>query len=259
MARPLLLYRNLADAAAVTAAHEVSTLPASFLQQSHLGKVWRTPDATTASAIIVDLGAATAISCVALFGLNLSAAGAARVKLSSVDGTGSAEIHDSGALTPAGVDPDYETLLHVLTADLSARWVRVELDDGSLPYLEAGRVVVGPAWRMTRGRARTGHERFSVDPSIVDRAIGGAAWVEEMPVRRGVRMPLEGVTTAELQTHLDPLARHAGRHSDVLLCLDHEAANVGRETYWGLMTEPPLMGQRGLSVWRQHIEVIAAA
>lgn len=256
MAKPLLVYRNLADAATVTADDEVTTLPAAFLQQPQLGQVWRTPDATTSSAVVVDLGASTTISAVALLNVNLSAAGDARIKLSDTNGTGDADVHDSGALSPAGVDPFYKALIYVLASDLAARWVRIELDDDSLDYLEAGRVVVGPAWRMAHGHSRAGHERFGVDDSLVDRSLDGSSWVESLPVRRGIRANFEGVTVAEQRLHLDALARVAGRHSDVLLCLDHEASNIGQESFWGLMPAAPVMRQRGFETWAASLEIV---
>ena len=126
MARVAILYRNEADFGTVGAADAVSTLPATFLQHPSLGNVWRTPAAVTSSAVTVDLGASRAIRCVALLACNLSAAGTARVKLSNVD-TSSAELYDSTLLDPAGVDAIYQSFVHVLPADVTARYIRVEL------------------------------------------------------------------------------------------------------------------------------------
>lgn len=255
MARVSILYRNEADFGTVAADDEVSTLPATFLQHPSLGNVWRTPAATTSSVVTVDLGASRTIRVVALLACNLSAAGTARVKLSDVDAT-SAELYDSTLLDPAGVDTTYQAFIHVLPADVAARYIRIELDDGSLDHLEAGRLVAGALWTPEYNYDWTDIERGAVDDSPRELSISGEPWVEARPTRRRVRFALPWVSAAELATHLDAMGRLAGRKRDVLVVLDHEAASVPPETYWGLMTEAPLAIGAGLRAWRQPIEVI---
>lgn len=246
MARMLMAYRNLADSGAVGADHEVSTLPAAFLQQPHLAQVWRTPAGTTTSAVVVDLGSSATVRVVALFGLNLSAAGTARVKLSSINGTGDAGVYDSTLLDPAGVDPAYRALIRVLPQDYSARYVRIDLVDSSLPYLEAGRLFVGPAWLPDYNYARDA-ERIGDDHSIVETALGGQEWVDTMPFRRGIRLRLPAVSEAERQLHYDAIGRYAGRRNQVLVTIDPDADNLGRESYFGRLQQVPslrLIGHR---------------
>lgn len=255
MARLAMLYRNEPDFGTVAAAHEVSTLPATFLQHPSLGSVWRTPAEVTSSAITVDLGASRTIRVVALLACNLSAAGTARVKLSDVDSS-SAEVYDSTLLDPAGVDPIYQAFIHVLPSDVAARYIRVELADDSLDYLEAGRLVAGGLWTPDYNYAWTDIERGVVDDSPRELSISGEPWVEARPIRRRVRFALPWVSAAELATHLDAMGRIAGRKRDVLVILDHEAASVPQETYWGLMTDAPAVVGTGLRAFRQSIEVI---
>lgn len=238
MARLAMLYCNIADAGTVAADHAVSTLPAAFLQQPHLAQVWRTPAETTTSAVAVDLGSAMTVRIVALFGLNLSAAGTARIKLSNTNGSGDADVYDSTLLDPAGVDPDYRALIAVLGQDYSARWVRIELADDSLSYLEAGRLVVGPAWLPDYNYARDA-ERLGDDPSIVERTLGGQEWVDTLPVRRGIRLRLPAVSETERQAHYDAILRYAGRRHEVLVILDPEATNIAQETFFGRLQQVP--------------------
>lgn len=255
MARIALLYRNEADFGTVAAADAVSTLPATFLQHPSLGNVWRTPATVTSSAVTVDLGASRAIRCVTLLACNLSATGTARVKLSDVD-TSSAELYDSTLLDPAGVDATYQNLIHVLPSDVTARYIRLELADSSLDYLEAGRLVAGALWTPDYNYDWTEVERGTIDDSPRDLSISGEPWVEARPVRRRVRFALPWVSATELATHLDAMGRLAGRRRDVMVILDHEATSVAQETYWGLMTEAPAVFGAGLRAWRQSIEVI---
>lgn len=255
MARVAMLYRNEPDYGTVGAAHAVSTLPATFLQHPSLGNVWRTPADVTSSAVTADLGASRAIRVVALLACNLSAAGTARVKLSDVDAS-SAELYDSDALDPAGVDTIYQSFVHVLPAEVTARYIRIELADGSLDYLEAGRLVAGALWTPDYNYAWDDIERGTVDDSPRELSIAGEPWVESRPARRRVRIALPWVSATELATHLDAMGRIAGRKRDVLVILDHEAASVPQETYWGLMTEAPAALGTGLRAFRQSIEVI---
>lgn len=255
MAKIAILYRNEADFGTVAAADALSTLPATFLQSPPLSSVWRTPAETTSSAVTVDLGAARTIRCVALLACNLSAAGTARVKLSNVD-TASAELYDSTLLDPAGVDATYRAFVHVLPSDVSARYVRLELADGGLDYLEAGRLVVGSLWIPDYNYDRNSIEKGAVDDSARELAISGEPWVEGRPVRRRLRFALPRVSMTELATHLDAMGRLAGRKRDVMVIVDPAATSVPQETYWGLMTEAPDASNAGFRAWRQSIEVI---
>lgn len=255
MARVSILYRNEPDYGDVAAADEVSTLPATFLQHPSLGNVWRTPTDVTSSAVTADLGASRAIGVVALLACNLSAAGTARVKLSDVDAT-SHELYDSTLLDPAGVDTIYQSFIHVLPSPVTARYIRVELADDSLDYLEAGRLVAGALWTPDYNYSWTDIERGAVDDSPRDLSISGEPWVESRPTRRRVRFSLPWVSATELATHLDAMGRIAGRKRDVLVILDHEASSVPQETYWGLMTDAPSVVGTGLRAFRQSIEVI---
>lgn len=241
-----MAYRNLADAGSVSADHEVSTLPAAFLQQPHLAQVWRTPAGTTTSAIVVDLGSAMTIRVVAVLGLNLTAAGTARVKLSIINGSGDAGVYDSALLDPAGVDPAYRALICILPQDYVARYVLVELADSALSYIEAGRLFVGPAWLPDYNYARDA-ERLTDDRSIAETALGGQEWVDSLPVRRGIRLRLPAVSEVERQAHYDAIGRYAGRRNQVLVALDPDSDNLGRESYFGRLQQAPtlrLIGHR---------------
>lgn len=252
-----ILYRNEADYGTIDVVDAVSTLPGTFLQSPQLGKVWRTPATVFASAIKLDLGQPRSVDCISVLACNLTAGGVTRVMLSNVDAL-SGELYDTTAIN-AGVDPVYKTLTHVLPSTVSARYVRVELYDDNLSYLEAGRLVVGSLWVPNHNYERGSIERGTVDDSVAELAMNNEAWVDERPIRRRVSFALPWVSEDERATHVDAMGRLAGRHRDVLVVVNSSAANLGQETYWGRMTGSPSASNAGLRAWRQPIEVITRA
>lgn len=252
MAKIVMVYRNLADAGTVSADDAVSTMPAANVQEARVSKKWRA--AVDDTALQLDFGAATDIDCVAILGLNLTAAATARVKFSTINSTGDASVYDSGLLDPAGVDSFYGSFFHLAAQSYSARYVRVELTDAALDYIEAGRLVVGLAWRPEHN-FEVGYARYSLDSSSVVEAESGEEWVNVKAARRAVRLQMAAVSQAEIDAHLDPMIAYAGRSRQVLVCLDPAASNLGRETFFGRMQAAPSATSFTSALYKQSIEI----
>lgn len=179
-------FPNRIDDAAVSGGTWVSTLPLANIKSRVLGKVARTTSAATAatqfdadlsttsmvvgalglqsfgesafgdaggSGFVVSYGA-PAVRIVAAVNHNLTITATARVRGSTVSDF-STTVYDSGwinawpyAYTAEQREGFTATFVHILSADTSARYWRVEFDDTANPagYIEVGRVFIGPSW-----------------------------------------------------------------------------------------------------------------
>lgn len=235
--RSALLYDQLGDDATVTASAAVSTLPPSFLQKAHLSQVWRTPDSTTAADLVIDLGAAASVGLVALLNANLSAAGTFRVRGSNDNPTGTpGEVYTGPERT--GFNSRYGMLAEWVDPALTARYWRIELNDASLTYLEAGRLVIGPVWYPLFG-IRYPVTFGAVDASRVTTADDGSEWVDRRPARRRLSAVMPAVTEAEKEAHYESILARADPRSELFLAVDADASDIGRESYWGRLEAVP--------------------
>lgn len=208
----------------------VTSLPATNVQDGRLSVRWRST--ATTDFLLVDMLAASLVGWVAWAGTNLSAAATRRVRLSTTDATGAAgDAHDSGTAA-AGVDPAYDLLLYILPADVTGRYLRLDVTDTSLSYLEGGRLWAGPTFRPATNFA-AGAQSLLKDLSVVRQAESGEIYADRRPQQRGVRLTLPRVTSAEMSGFLDPLRRSAGLTGDVMVCRDPAGTNLSRDTLVG--------------------------
>src|SRR5215218_3992701 len=106
-----LAFINRANDATITASSSAPLMPPRrLIADPHVARKWRGSAGST-EYLTIDLQALYAISAVALFGLNLTAAGITRVRVSATDPTAIAgELYDSSAAAER-VDPDYGTMV----------------------------------------------------------------------------------------------------------------------------------------------------
>lgn len=237
MTNPLrLCHVNHADAALITAgAGAVGTLPLSNLQDDDIQALWRSTG-SGGDALIVDLGSEVEIGVAALININMRSADVAHVRISNTDPTGQAgEIYNSGA-SITGVDPVWRKLVHFIEPSVIGRYMRIGITMSQLP-VEAGRLVVGPTWSPSRDMS-FGRERLWRDFSTRSRSVGGMEFVDVKPRQRGWRAAIRGLTETEARQQVDELNRRRGIGRDVLLCVDKDSDNLGRDTVWGLLEEP---------------------
>lgn len=148
-------FPNRIDDAALSSGSWVSTLPLGNLKSRILGKVARTTAATTAATKMdIDLTAAQTIRIIAAVNHTLTITATARIRGSSVSDFATT-VYDSGWVNawPAAYTAEQResftaTFVHILSADTSARYWRIEFDDTTNPagYIEVGRVFIGPSW-----------------------------------------------------------------------------------------------------------------
>lgn len=235
MANAVLGYDDAVDRGTVTASSQVLTLPAVNLQHPHLSpKVWRSIG--NVETLNCDFGLDRLVDVVALLACNFTQAATWRIRLDSDAGFAAPHLYDSGTVL-TGIDLTYKACIHVLPARTTARYLRIDLSDTGLSYLQAGRWVAMRGWRMTRNYGWGFRERWD-DRSRQSIAESGQIWVDRGPAFRIVSFPLNAVTEAETRSDVQHLGRTA-RARDVLFVTDPDSANLGRDSVFGLLESPP--------------------
>ena len=262
MANLIIAARNRADDGTLSGGSWSATLPLANLQDRQLTRVARSADTQPASTTMdVDLGAAKTISLVALLRHNLTQAGRWRVRISNASDFATVE-YDSGwrdiwpAVTPFGQGlwgefqwggkldgAEARTYgigaYDVLAAPVFARHLRLELDDQGNPdgYLQAGRLVVSPAWRPSRNLSY-GWELGHVDESRRVRSRGGQLYVDPAPKRRRLAFVIEHLSEDEMFGRAYELDRDKGVAGDVLVIVDPgNLAHLHRQAIYGALAE----------------------
>jgi hypothetical protein len=244
MGNILIAARNRADAGTLSAGSWVSTLPLANLQDRQLTRVARSTDTALANTwLYLDLGAGRTVSLLALLRHNLTQGGRWRFRLSDVADFATS-LFDTGwhdiwpEITPFGqdlwgefvwggkLDPSEAktygiSAYHVLTTPVFARYVRLELDDqdNASGYLEAGRLIVSPAWQPSRNLTY-GWELQHVDESRTVRSRGGQLYVDSAQRRRRLSFAINHLGEDEMLGRAYELDREKGIAGDVLAIVD---------------------------------------
>ncbi|MFZ1427188.1 MAG: hypothetical protein WAS21_10505 [Geminicoccaceae bacterium] len=238
MANLVLGYDDRVRPGTITGTSALATLPVVNLQTQRLGQLWRGGPGVTTASLLVDFGASRTIGAVLLAGTNLSTVATWRIRLSTVDATGNAgDVLDTGT-GPAGVDTRFRLALLVLPTDATGRYLKVDLSDASLPWLEAGRLAALKLWRPRRNFA-FGMSRGRIDLGKTSKGEAGDLFALRGSQQRVFTMTLQAVYRDELLADAEDLLRTAGKHDDILLCLDPNSTNPGFDSIWGTMAELP--------------------
>ncbi|GHD42220.1 hypothetical protein GCM10017083_06970 [Thalassobaculum fulvum] len=258
----LIAYRNHADQAVFSGGAWTAELPAANLADRQPSRVARTltstPDDTVAD---LDFGGARPVRFVALVRHNLTQAGRWRLRLAA-DPAFAEPIHDSGwtaiwpAVTPFGVGVWGEfhwggrlsaeeaatygiAAIHVLPVPAIARYLRLELADPGHPdgYLQAGRLVAGPAWQP-RVNLQYGWSIEQVDDSRTVRSRGGQSYVDVQPKFRRLRFAFDYLERDEVFGQAYELERLKGVGGDLMVMVDpDDLQHRHRHTVYGVLAE----------------------
>lgn len=236
MANAAVVVTNLADSAVVTTSSEVDAMPGALLLSVHVLKVWRS--STLPAYILADLGASVSIDTVALFGLGAGTGAEFRIRVSTADATGATgDALDTGTIdsSSAWFDPDYASLVYSDDA-VTGRYVRIDIEESGVGYVEAGRLVIGKRTgfdtNFTPGSARGRN-----DLSRRTRTRGGQLLMDRQPRPRTIELNFDRITATAWETLIEPIDRDAGTTEDILVMLDPEADNLPRASYWGSLTD----------------------
>lgn len=221
MSNMIISSTNYSDqATSITASSEVASLPVENLQDRQLVKVYRS-DGATDITIDVDFGQGRIIDFVALVRHNITQTGQIRWRLSNVSDFSTTQ-HDSGFVDAWPVVEEFGTLpwgvfswggrinpevaaeyqissFVVLDSPVQARYLRIDIsdDDQDEGYIEAGRLIAGPAFRPSTNYG-FGVEIQFVDESRIVKSRGGQTFVDEVERFRRIRFELQNLPEAEI-------------------------------------------------------------
>ena len=129
--------------------------------------------------------------------------------------------------------------IHVLPVPVIARHLRLELDDPAHPdgFLQAGRLVVGPAWQP-RINLQYGWTIEQIDDSRTVRSRGGQSYVDVQPKYRRLRFSFDYLQRDEVFGHAYEMERLKGVGGDLMVMVDpDDPQHRHRHTVYGALTE----------------------
>lgn len=227
------------DASSITADDEVATLPVGNLQDRQLVKVFR--NTQTTAQIDVDFGQVHIVNFAALIKHNLSQTATIRWRFSNVSNFATT-VYDSGVVDAWPVVEEFGTLpwgiftwggylnptvaanytistFDVLANVIQARYFRVDISDpdNADGYIQAGRLISGPAYRPSINMAN-GVEFEFVDESRVTKSRGGQTFIDEVERFRRIRFELINLPEAEIFANVfNRIDRLRGAANDILI------------------------------------------
>lgn len=256
MANIAFMLTDRAAAGTASASAQVATLPASRILTASPLDVWRGPSGTTSGWVQVDFGAAVAIDVVALLGLQGTGTLQRRIRLSA-NSDMSSPGYDTTLAAPATGEHDSERhqLVHVLPSTVSRRYLRVDLSDAALAWLELGKLVAGPLDRMTRNHAH-GLAWDSDDPSRVTRTPGGARYFDLREIGRILDLELPALTPAEDADFGHRLRTSVGASRCFLTVLDPAGSSVARDSVWGHLERAPRIARPNVAMRNVRLRIV---
>lgn len=254
MGRATILYDDKIAAATLSGAATVGGLPLANMQDPQPTRVARWSGTT--GYVVADLGASYSIGIVAIGGTNLTSAATRRVRLSTADATGAAgDAHDSGTAA-AGADPRYSgNMIHVLAANVSARYVRVDLTDATRSFIDAGLFLAGPAFRPARNYqfgAAWGYQ----DAGGAEASPVGKLFANRRGRKRVATLRFAFATEAEAMVDHMELSRIAGTTENVLVVPDPDGTYKAAQSIIGLIDDVTEIRNDAYNVWSRTISIV---
>lgn len=235
MASEFAIITNYADASTVTltASSGLTGNPVSNLQNKHVMRTWIGRNGTTEN-ITIDFGASPpAIDAVAMLNLvGFDATAVTRLRASNTDTSGQAgEMYDS--TSAAGrVDGDYRALIFLLSSQVTARYWRIDLNQGGLTRIEAGRLAMGQRQAVSRNFS-VNWQRGWKDPTTREENRDGQEFEDIRDPYRTAQVSYEFLVLSERNGFVEQIDRDLGTHGDFLWIEDPTSSNLGRDCIWG--------------------------
>ena len=205
-----------------------STLGLANLKNRILGKVARSTAATLASTKLdIDLSTAQTIRIVSAINHNLTINALARVRGSTVSDFAT-NVYDTGWVSAWSYAYSAEqregftaAFVHILSADTSARYWRVEFDDTANPdgYVQIGRVFIGPSWSPAINISFGAELSWNTSTDVQQSASGVEYFYRRAPYRiQNVKMDF--LTVDEGMSNAFEIQRLAGIDAEVFWIYD---------------------------------------
>ena len=269
---------NYVDSGTLTVDDEVATLPGTYLQDRQIVKVWRNTQLT--AQIDVDFGQGRIVDFVALIKNNISTTGTIRWRLSNVSNFATT-VYDSGVVDAWPIVEEFGTLpwgvfswggylnptvaaeytisaFDILDSTVQARYLRIDISDpdNADGYLQAGRLLAGPAYRPSINYAN-GVEFEFVDESRVTKSRGGQTFVDEVERFRRIRFDLINLPENEIfQNVFNQIDRLKGIAGDVFIVPQPDKASTWpTQNIYGRITNTDPIVNSSLTYYGRRIEV----
>lgn len=262
MGTALIAFRNLADTATFSDGNWVTSLPLSNLSDRQPGLVARAASVSPGDTrLVLDFGTPKPVSFVALLRHNLTQNGRWRVQLArdqefsqSADDSGVAGIWPQIQPFGVGVWGEFNwggrlsseeaatygiSAFHVAPQTVIARYLSIELFDELNPagYLEAGRLVVGTAWRPSINM-QYGWSIQQVDTSKSVKSRGGQSYVDIQPKFRRLRFSIDYLGRDEMFGNAYELERLKGAGGDLFVMIDpDDIVHRHRHSVYGVLQD----------------------
>lgn len=243
MANAAVAFDNLIDLddTDISANNWIIQAPPSNLSNPHVGKKWR--DNTTSTYVLVATSGANMIDTIMLAGVATDVEDidpSFRVRLSTVDVTGAAgDAHDSGSITGTPYfDAKYGLFVYLLTTPVSATYIRVDIAQAAVEYIEAGRMFTGVR-QVYETNMQAPWTRTPTRRSVDAIGVGGQTFVD---LRRGywqVGAHFEFLTETEREGFIEDIANAIviDGHLDMLWIKDIDSDNLSRDSIWGYLID----------------------
>lgn len=223
---------NLADVGVLTASEWITFAPPNRLQNKHVARKWRA-NATTAY-IVCDIGSTEQIDTIALMGLSGTAAPTLRFRISSSDTSGAAgDVYDSGSLANIW-SANYLPAVHLLNAPLAGRYVRVDIQDSGIEYIEAGRLFIGIRQQFSIN-FQAGWERMWNDATVRTIGRSGLSFDDVRSTFRSLNLTVDFATETDRWNIMEEVDIALGSHGDMLVITNPASTELGRDSIWGYM------------------------
>lgn len=231
----LFSWINAIDGGIVAAGDQVTTLPASYLQDPKIQKVWRS-GVSTSTYVTVDLRAPVALGVVGLFGMNLAATDTVRIRLSNV-ALGSSELLDTGVQACNAVT-GYNQYVYIPATPITVRYIRIDINAASraaLGNFDIGRAWAGPIWTPTIQYSLGWGEQWEDTSNVIESERSGLVFIDAKPKRRTLSYSYDFLSPAD-RAQAQELDRVAGKSSQILFVRDTEGA-LATEPLLGRLTD----------------------
>jgi len=229
---------NLSDPpATLTASGAVTLAPVSLLQNVHVGRKWR--HNATATFVVADLGSLMNVDTVMLAGVS-GEAPTFRVRYSTVDSTGAAgNAFDSGSISGLPYfDPDYGLFVHLKSTPASCRYVRVDISEAAVSFIEAGRLFVSEREAFTTNM-QTPWSRSAVKAAVDTVGVGGQTYTDFRLGHWRTQAAFQFITETERNDFIEAIGLalvNLGR-IDMLWISDTASTNLARDCIWGYLEQ----------------------
>lgn len=241
----------------LAAGSEVATLPIANLKTDQGSEVWRTATGAVTNAtnawFTCDMGSAVDWRAFGLFRTNLTNAASITIKLgTTLSGT---EVLNE---TVSGLVAGIQQLVYVHPTTLSARYLRIEVNDAGNPdnHVDIGLAYAGPvfepevnfAFDATVGRVHRTEESISA---------GGQSFPRAYWQTRAWSLSWQTLSTAEIWQHVARIDRYARFGNNLLVVPEPSGSYVQDESIFGRIADTSDVTYSGafndIRAWRARV------